>query len=71
MGIMTEITTTTIVISMKRQSEGNNYRSARPRRSTCIFKQMPVSELAVMSFQVRCGILAPKSVIRDEIQAFP
>jgi hypothetical protein len=48
MGIMTAITTTTIVISMKSQSEGNNYRSARPRRSKCIFKQMPVGELAAM-----------------------
>jgi hypothetical protein len=32
------------------QSDGNYYRSDRPsiRRSTCIFEQMPVSELAVM-----------------------
>jgi len=30
------------------QSEGNNYRSDRPRRSTYICEQMPVSELAVM-----------------------
>jgi len=30
------------------QSEVNNYRSDRPRRSTCICEQMPVSELAVM-----------------------
>src|SRR5271166_5324179 len=30
------------------QSEGNKYRSDRPRRSTCICEQMPVSELAVM-----------------------
>jgi hypothetical protein len=30
------------------KSEGNTYRSDRPRRSTCICEQMPVSEQAVM-----------------------
>jgi hypothetical protein len=30
MGIMTEVTTTTIVITTKANSNGNNYRSDRP-----------------------------------------
>ena len=47
MGIMTAITTTTIVITTKTNPTGT---TAAPtaRRSTCIFEQMPVGELAVM-----------------------
>ena len=46
MGIMTAITTTTIVT----YHEGPTGTTTVPtaRRSTCIFEQMPVSELAVM-----------------------
>jgi hypothetical protein len=47
MDIMTEITTTRIVITTKA-----NRREQLPlrdrRRPTCIFEQMPISELAVM-----------------------
>ena len=47
MGIMTAITTTTIVISTKANPTGTT--TARTaRRSTCICEQIPVSELAVM-----------------------
>jgi hypothetical protein len=44
---MTAITTTTIVITTQANQKG---RTTAPtaRRSTCIFEQMPVSELAVM-----------------------
>ena len=47
MGIMTAITTTTIVISTKAKPTGTTT-APTARRSTCIFEQMPVSELAVM-----------------------
>ena len=48
MGIMTEITTTTIVITTKGQSDGEQLPVRPPVDRTCIFEQMPVSELAVM-----------------------
>jgi hypothetical protein len=48
MGIMTAITTTTIVITTKPNPKGTTTAPTTARRSTCIFKQMPVSELAVM-----------------------
>ena len=47
MGIMTAITTTTIVITTNANPTGTTTASTA-RRSTCIFEQMPVSELAVM-----------------------
>jgi hypothetical protein len=47
MGIITAITTTTIVITTKANSTVTTTAPAA-RRSTCIFGQMPVSELAVM-----------------------
>ena len=47
MGIMTAITTTTIVISTKANPTGTTT-DPTARRSMCIFEQMPVSELAVM-----------------------
>ena len=47
MGIMTAITTTTIVITTKANPTGTTTAPTAPR-STCIFEQMPVSELAVM-----------------------
>ena len=47
MGIMTAITTTTIVITTKTNTTGTTT-APTARRSTCIFEQMPVSELAVM-----------------------
>jgi len=47
MGIMTAITTTTIVITTKANPTGTTT-APTARRSTCIFEQMPVSELAVM-----------------------
>ena len=47
MGIMTAITTTTIVISTKAKPTGTTT-APTARRSTCIFEQMPVSELAVV-----------------------
>jgi hypothetical protein len=45
-GIRTAIITTTIVITAKANPTGTT--TAPARRSTCIFEQMPVSELAVM-----------------------
>jgi hypothetical protein len=48
MGIMSEITTTTIVITTKGQSDGEQLPVRPPVDRTCIFEQMPVSELAVM-----------------------
>src|SRR5208337_5284667 len=47
MGIRTAITTTTIVITTKAKPTGTTT-APTARRSTCIFEQMPVSELAVM-----------------------
>ena len=47
MGIMTAITTTTIVITRKANPTGTTT-APTARRSTCIFEQMPVSELAVI-----------------------
>ena len=47
MGIMTAITTTTIVISTKANPTGTTT-APTARRSTCMLEQMPVSELAVM-----------------------
>ena len=47
MGIMTAITTKTIVISTKANPTGTTT-APTARRSTCICEQMPVSELAVM-----------------------
>jgi hypothetical protein len=44
---MTEITTTMIVITTKANPTGTTT-APTARRSTCIFEQMPVSELAVM-----------------------
>jgi dihydroorotase len=46
-GIMTAITTTTIVITTKANPTGTTTASTA-RGSTCIREQMPVSELAVM-----------------------
>jgi hypothetical protein len=46
-GFMTAITTTTIVITTKANPTGTTT-APTARRSTCIFEQMPVSELAVM-----------------------
>ena len=48
MGIMTAITTTTIVITTKANPTGTTT-DPTARRSTCICEQMPVSELAVMA----------------------
>jgi hypothetical protein len=45
MGIMTAITTTRIVITTKANPMGTTT-APTARRSTCIFEQMPVSELA-------------------------
>ncbi len=45
MGIMTAMTTTTIVITTKANPMGTTT-APTARRSTCIFEQMPVSELA-------------------------
>jgi hypothetical protein len=47
MGIMIEITTTTIVISTKANPTGTTTASTA-HRSTCILERMPVSEQAVM-----------------------
>ena len=47
MGIMSAITTTTIVITTKTNPTGTTT-APTARRSTCICEQMPVSELAVM-----------------------
>ena len=47
MGIMSAITTTTIVITTKANPTGTTT-APTARRSTCICEQMPVSELAVM-----------------------
>ena len=47
MGIMTAITTTTIVTTTKANPTGTT-NAPTARRSTCVFEQMPVSELAVM-----------------------
>jgi hypothetical protein len=47
MGMMTVITTTTIVITTKANPTGTTT-APTARRSTSIFEQMPVSELAVM-----------------------
>jgi len=47
MGIMTAITTTTIVITTKANPTGTTT-APTARRSACIFEQMPVRELAVM-----------------------
>jgi hypothetical protein len=47
MGIMTAITATTIVITTKANPTGTTTASTA-RRLTCIFEQMPVSEVAVM-----------------------
>jgi len=44
MGIMSAITTTTIVITTKANPTGTTT-APTARRSTCIFEQMPVSEL--------------------------
>jgi len=46
MGIMTAITTTTIVISTKANPTGTTT-APTARRSTCICEQIPVSELLV------------------------
>jgi hypothetical protein len=46
-GIMTAITTTTIVITTEANPTGTTT-ALTARRSTCIFEQMPVSGLAVM-----------------------
>ena len=46
MGIMTAITTTTIVISTKANPTGTTT-APTARRSTCICEQIPVSELVV------------------------
>jgi hypothetical protein len=47
MGIMAAINTTTIVCYREGQFDGTTT-APNARRSTCIFEQMPVSELAVM-----------------------
>ena len=47
LGIMTAITSTTIVITTKANPTGTTT-APTARRSTCICEQMPVSELAVM-----------------------
>src|SRR5205807_8925962 len=47
MGIMSAITTTTIVIITKANPTGTTT-APTTRRSTCICQQMPVSELAAM-----------------------
>ena len=47
MGIMTAITTTTIVISTKANPTGTTT-APTARRWTCILEQTPVSDLAVM-----------------------
>ena len=47
MGIMAAITTMTIVCYREGQSDGTTT-APNARRSTCIFEQMPVSELAVI-----------------------
>jgi hypothetical protein len=47
MGMMAAITTMTIVCYREGQSDGTTT-APNARRSTCIFEQMPVSELAVM-----------------------
>jgi hypothetical protein len=51
-------------------------RSAVPCVSLCSLQRLTYhcesrSEACFSLFQVRCGILPPKLVIRDEIQAFP
>ena len=48
MGIMAAISTTTIVCYREGQFDGTTT-APNARRSTCIFEQMPVSELAVMA----------------------
>ena len=54
MGIMTAITTTTIVITTKANPTGTTT-VPTARRSRCIFEQMPVCELAVMMQGCRKG----------------
>ena len=64
MGIMTAITTTTIVITTKANPTGTTT-APTARRSTCIFEQMPVSELAVLAVRWHMQILS----MREEVQS--